>query len=194
MDKNNKKNLIGLTDEELIVFVREENKNAYSFIIDRYHNKIWAYIYRLINDPNDTDDLVQQTFINIYTNINSFNPKKRFSPWIYRIAHNLSVNYLKKKKSKISIDRNEDIVKKLFSKEDLFNEVFKKEEYVKINKLLNELPEKYKTPLILRFAEEKSYEEISEILRIPKNTVGTFINRAEKILRKEMKIFYDRKK
>jgi len=184
--------LSDLSDEELVVFIREKDKNAYCSIIDRYHNKIWFYINRLINNPSETDDLVQQTLVNAYTNLYYFDEKKKFSSWIYRIAHNLAVNYLKKKKAKLFIDEDDNIGERLFSDDNVLSTIFTKEENNKVNDLLNNLPEKYKAPLVLRFGEEKSYEEISEILRIPKNTVGTFINRAKKILKNDLDKFYGR--
>jgi RNA polymerase sigma-70 factor, ECF subfamily len=178
--------LDNLNDEALIVFIREKDKQAYSLIMDRYGTKIRRYINRLINNDADAQDLVQQVFINVYTDIFSFDEKRKFSSWIYRVAHNVAVNYLKKKRIKISLESNPAVANKLFSKEDVFEEVAREEAKDKMTSLLDDLPEKFKTPLILRFQEDKTYEEISDILRIPKNTVGTLISRAKKVLKKEI--------
>jgi RNA polymerase sigma-70 factor (ECF subfamily) len=178
--------LDNLNDEDLIVFVREKDKQAYSLIMDRYGIKIGRYINRLINNDADAQDLVQQVFINVYTDIFSFDEKRKFSSWIYRVAHNVAVNYFRKKKIKISLESNPAVANKLFSKDDVFEEVTREEAKDKMVSLLDELPEKFKTPLILRFQEDKTYEEISDILRIPKNTVGTLISRAKKSLKKEI--------
>lgn len=183
-------NLENFSDEELAVFVRKKDKEAYSFIIERYQGKIWRYLNRLVNNSNEADDLAQQTFTNAYINLYSFDAKRKFSSWLYRIAHNLAVNYLKKKKAKISLDQNKFIAEKLFSPEDIFNQILEEEEGREISILLGNLPEKLKTSLILKFSEEKSYQEISDILRIPKNTVGTNINKAKKLLKKELEKKY----
>ena len=179
-----------LSDEDLVVFVREKDKEAYELIIDRYKRKIWGYVYRLINDKDETDDLTQQAFINAYVNIRGFDQKKKFSSWLYRIAHNLSVNWLKKKKAKVSIDRDEEIKNTLISDLNASDQAINNEISDKIIEALNRLPEKFKEPFILKYFEEKGYDEISDILRMPKNTVGTMINRAKKILKEELEKSY----
>lgn len=189
--ENNNVKLENLNDEDLVVFIRERDKEVYSFIIDRYQNKIWRYINRLINNPDESDDLTQQAFVNAYINLYGFNKKRKFSSWIYRIAHNLAVNYLKKKKASISLDQNKFIANTLFSEDDILKNFLKNEKIKEISVLINNLPEKFKTPLILKFLEEKSYQEISDILRIPKNTVGTNISKAKKVLKKELEKKYE---
>ena len=179
-----------LSDEDLVVYIRERDKEAYSYIIDRYKKRIWRYINRLINNPNETDDLTQQTLVNVYVNLNSFDGDKKFSSWIYRIAHNLAVNWIKRKKASISLDHNEVVASRLSSEIDVFKKVSENEFYEKVTMLINKLPEKFKEPFILRYMEDKTYNEISDILRMHKNTVGTMINRAKKILKKELKKIY----
>lgn len=197
MDNDNKKNsnndfdLENFSDEDLAVFTREKDKEAYSFIIDRYQNKIRRYINRLINNFDESDDLTQQTFMNAYINLYSFDKKRKFSSWIYRIAHNLAVNYLKKKRARISLDQNKVIAEGLSSKDNILDDLLRNEEIKEVSVLLNNLPEKFKAPLILRFLEEKSYQEISDILRIPKNTVGTNISKAKQLLKKELEKKYE---
>jgi len=182
-----------MNDEELVVYVREKNKEAYSLIINRYSEKIKRYINRLINNPDEADDLTQQTLVNSYIDLNNFNKNKKFSPWIYRIAHNLAVNWIKKKKAKISLDRNEVVANRLASKIDIMENASEHGFYEKFTALLNKLPQKFKEPFVLRYLEDKSYEEISAILRMPKNTVGVMMNRAKKILKKELeKNYYGR--
>ena len=180
-----------LSDEDLVFYIREKDKEAYSYIIDRYKKRIWRYINRLINNPNETDDLTQQTLVNVYVNLNSFDGDKKFSSWIYRIAHNLAVNWIKRKKASISLDHNEVVASRLSSEIDVFKKVSENEFYEKVTMLINKLPEKFKEPFILRYMEDKTYNEISDILRMHKSTVGTMINRAKKILKKELKKIYD---
>jgi RNA polymerase sigma-70 factor, ECF subfamily len=187
-----KKNIVAianpdnLKDEELVVYIREKNKDAYSFVINRYSEKIRRYVNRLINNPDEAEDLTQQALVNAYINLNSFNKNKRFSPWIYRIAHNLAVNWIKRKKAQISLDRNEVVASKLASKIDVMEDVSGVDFNEKFTVLLNKLPKKFKEPFMLKYIEDKTYDEISTILRMPKNTVGTMVNRAKKILKKEL--------
>jgi RNA polymerase sigma-70 factor (ECF subfamily) len=175
-----------LSDERLIVYIREKDKQAFSYILDRYEGKITAYIRRLTNNSPEAEDLVQNVFIKIFENLFDFNEKKKFSSWLYRIAHNLSINWLRKKKAVISIDESEFLQNSLKTKDDIFQETLSKEKSKEITRAINSLPDKFKEPFILKFIEDKSYQEISDILRKPKNTVGTFILRAKKILRQKL--------
>ncbi len=179
-----------LSDEDLVLFVREKDKEAYGFIIDRYEKRIFYYINRLINNPEEARNLTQQTFVNAYVNIYSFDKNKKFSSWVYRIAHNLAVNWLKRKKASISLSQNEVIASKLASEIDVFEEAAGNEFNDKINSLLTELPVKFKEPFVLRYFEKKSYDEISDILRKPKSTIGTLLQRAKEILKKELEKIY----
>lgn len=182
-------------DEEIVILTRENNKEYFAFLIDRYEAKIKAYINRLTNptDKEELNDLTQQVFIKTYTNLHSFEIDKKFSSWIYRIAHNLAINWLKTKKANISIDRSEVLANTLANDIDLKKEFLDKELQKTITNAVNQLPEKFKEPFILKYFEEKSYNEISEILRKPKNTIGTMINRAKKQLKKELIQLYETK-
>ena len=182
------------TDEQIVEYCRETNKEFFSYLIDRYERKIKAYINRLTNprDKEELNDITQQVFINVYKNINSFEAERKFSSWIYRIAHNLAVNWLKAKKEKISIDENEVVAGSLASDIDINKEYLNNELKSDLNKAINNLPDKFKEPFILRYYEDLSYEEISNILKKPKNTIGTMIIRAKKLLKKELVKKYER--
>lgn len=182
-------------DEEIVILTRGNNKEYFAFLIDRYEAKIKAYINRLTNpaDKEELNDLTQQVFIKTYTNLHSFETDKKFSSWIYRIAHNLAVNWLKAKKANISINQNEALANTLAADIDLKKEFLSKESKHELNQAINKLPEKFKEPFVLKYFEEKSYDEISEILRKPKNTIGVMIGRAKKQLKKELSQFYETK-
>ncbi len=85
-----------LADEQLVGIIREEDKELYSEIIKRYNQKLSHYLRKFIYDPDGLEDVLQVVFIKAYRNLYGFNIKNRFSSWIYRIAHNEAINYLKK--------------------------------------------------------------------------------------------------
>ena len=173
-------NLSKLTDEKVVEFARTKEKEAYSEIIDRYQEKLLRYATYILNDDEKAIDVVQESFIKAYVNLNSFNKNMKFSSWIYRIVHNESINLIKKYKNEVPILPNID-----FDSQIDVEEEYEKKELVKmVGKCLNEIPILYKEPLSLYFLEEKSYNEISDILRIPIGTVGTRINRAKIIMKK----------
>jgi len=177
------KKLSGQKDEEIIKIVRTKNKDMYSVIIKRYEDKLLRYVSYLVRDGDKSADIVQDTFIKAYVNINGFNTKKKFSSWIYRIAHNEAMNALKKGKRILPL---KDI--DIDDGTNLEDEYIVKELQSNAHECLNKMQVIYKEPLTLYYLEEKSYEEISDILRIPVGTVGARISRGKTIMRKLCKV------
>lgn len=173
-----------MTDEEVIISVQAGEEHAYQYIIQRYQGKIFAYIMRLINHRDEAHDITQTVFLKAYKNLHSFDTERKFSSWVYRIAHNESVNWLKKK-TRIKMESLENKVEQglQFSEStDIHESVMKKEEAKKVRNAIDSLPEKYKEVMEMRYLQQKSYQEISDILQKPVNTIGTLINRAKKRL------------
>lgn len=169
-----------LSDEELINIIRKKDKEYFSIIIDRYEDKLLRYVFYLISNHPDSQDIVQNTFIKAYVNLNSFNTKKKFSSWIYRIAHNEAMNIVKKFTKEKPLEKEFDYDSGISLEDDLI----KKELKSQAHNCLKKLDIIYREPLSLYFLEEKSYEEISDILRVPIGTVGTRINRAKVYMKK----------
>lgn len=177
--------IFDLSDEKLAEIAREKDRELYREIIERYENKLRRYLRKFIFDSDELDDVLQDVFIKAYKNLFGFDVKKKFSSWIYRIAHNEAVNHLKKNsKERISLD---DVEYKIIDeKMDIGISMDKTLLKEKMENYLSHIKLKYREPLILFYFEEKSYEEISEILRIPKSTVGTLIMRGKKILKENL--------
>lgn len=173
------KNPAGLSDENLIRQIRESHRELYSEIINRYQTKLIRYAVHLSGDRYQAEDIVQNALIKAYINLNSFNLKRKFSSWIYRIVHNEAINQLKQHKKILPLDNID-----FDSGVNLENELIKKELKTYARNCLKQMDLKYREPLSLHFLEEKSYDEISEILRLPVSTVGTRINRAKIIMKK----------
>lgn len=175
-----------LSDEQIIEVVRSEDQRLYSEIIKRYQNKLSHYLRKFVYNPDELEDVLQVVFIKTYRNLFNFNTHKKFSSWIYKIAHNEAINHIKKNSAnhQISLDKVEyQIIDKNLDLDDDFDRALLKEQ---AESSLSLLKLKYREPLILFYLEQKSYEEISDILRIPRNTVGTLISRGKEILRKNL--------
>ncbi len=170
---------INLTDEEVVKKVIESDHELYAIIIERYQDKLLRYTYNLIRDKEKSKDSVQETFIRAYTNLNIFNTQKKFSSWIYQIAHNQAINIAKKNHREIPLLDDLD-----FESPENIEENFDQEKDVeRISDCLKDIPILYREPLSLYYIEEKTYQEISDILRIPMGTVATRINRAKTIMK-----------
>jgi len=171
-----------ITDEELVVLSRTTDPEAYGYIIRRYQPKLTHYLRKFLRSQDELEDVLQDVFIKIYQNLNGFNVHNKFSPWAYRIAHNEAINHLKKySKEFFSLDDRElEIIDRSLDVKEQTDLILMK---TKVENALKKLSEKYRAPLILYFFEQKSYEEISEILRVPRNTAGTLIARGKNKLK-----------
>jgi RNA polymerase sigma-70 factor (ECF subfamily) len=171
-----------LSDEEIVKIVREKDQELYGEIIRRLEAKLTRYVRRFINDTDEAQDVLQEVFIKAFRNLYSFDLKRKFSSWIYRIAHNEALNHLKKNSGRV-ISLSEQEYRIIDEKLDLKKEIETAADHVQINNALEKLKEKYREPLILYFFEDKSYEEIGDILHLPTSTVGTLIARGKKQLK-----------
>lgn len=172
-------NIRKLSDEQLVEKVRSEDKELYSHIIIRYQEKLYRYVMYLVHNDQQSIDIVQEALIKAYINLQSFNTAKNFSSWLYRITHNAAMNEVKKYQKEISLTANFEVKDARNIEEDLE----KKEIITMTHKCLDKLPIMYSEPLILHFLEDKSYDEVSDILHLPLGTVGTRINRAKSLMK-----------
>jgi len=170
-----------ISDEQLVKYIREKDKEKYAEIIKRFKDKLMRYALYLTDDYHLAADVVQESFIKTYINLNSFDIKKKFSSWIYRIVHNEAMNILRNRSNqKFPILENVEFDSGI----NLENDLIKKELQAHTHYCLKNLPILYREPLSLFFLEDKSYEEISDILRLPTGTVGTRINRGKILMKK----------
>ena len=174
------RDISSLSDEKIVEIVRSKDKEQYAEIIRRYQVRLMRYATYLVGESHTAADVVQEAFIKAFINLNGFDLKKKFSSWIYRIVHNEAMNVISKDKKKESLDDHMQYA----SNVDITDDVIKQELVQHANHCLEKMPILYKEPLSLYFLDEKSYEEISDILRIPVATVGTRINRAKGVMKK----------
>lgn len=175
------------SDEEITRLVQKGNIEAFGILVERYEGKLKNYARKFLSGKEDIEDAIQNIFLKAFENIQSFNPKRKFKSWLYAIAHNELVNFLKKKKKMLISFIDFDTFLPPSLKDDTLRENFdfefaKKKEL--LEKALDNLELKYKEPLYLFYFENLSYHEISEILKIPISTVGVRIKRAREKIKK----------
>lgn len=176
-----------LTDSELVKIVMNENPEVYRILFKRYEKSLFIYMFHLIRNKDEVEDLLQDVFTKTYKNLNKFDLDRKFSSWIYRISHNEAVNFIKKNSKRRTVSWEEINVSKdkLAANIETANsaEIFvHKEIAAEMDNALDMLPVRYKKILELRYFDEYSYFEIGKIIGKPVNTVGTLINRAKKKL------------
>lgn len=167
------------------------DKQAYAHIINKYKNPLYATILRMTRNPHDAQDLVQEAFIKVYQQLEKYNRTGSFSSWLYRVAVNHCMDEFRKKRFQQS-EIEEEMVVNTNHPEVIF---LKKEKNRQLERLIATLPEDERMMILLRYGNEQSYDEISEIMNTPLSTVRNKLHRAKKKMRKTVKHeggdFYD---
>jgi RNA polymerase sigma-70 factor (ECF subfamily) len=181
---NNSVDFSDKTDEEIAQQVQMGKIGLYGILMQRYEAKLSRYGKKFFSNRDDVDDIIQQVFIKAYSNIQSFDTSRRFSPWVYRIAHNEIVNHLKKSKNAaLPFFDPDTIFPHPVAKENPFNDSQKREMAELVEKCLEKIDMRYREPVILYFFEDLSYQEISDVMKIPVSTVGVRISRAKALIK-----------
>jgi len=172
------------TDEAIAAMVQSGDLESFSFLVERYENKIKRYARKFMTNAEDIKDITQDIFIKTYTNIKSFDVDKKFSSWIYRIAHNELINALKKKERNPLLFFDADtLFPHPISREETDKKTIRDEIKKSINKCLDEIPLKYREPLVLFYIEGLNYGEIADVMRVPVSTVGVRLKRGRRMLK-----------
>ncbi|MFH0886664.1 MAG: sigma-70 family RNA polymerase sigma factor [bacterium] len=187
-------------DEDIALLNLFKNGSMESFeqIVTKYKNKVFKIIYSIVRDANEADDVAQEVFFKVYRSAASFKGRCSFYTWLYRISVNESLLRLRsKKKSVISLDSTSsqdkisDIKEHLSSSDESPEAVLIREELREsIYRVLNTIPDKYRTVVILRNMNDLSYKEISETMNISVNKVKTWLFRARKMLTSKLEPLY----
>lgn len=175
------------TDEELVAIILE-SQGVFSYLVNRYKDKLLRYVRRISNvGLEEAEDMLQNIFIKVYLNLNDFDDSLKFSSWIYRIAHNEVIDNYRKRKARpqlLDIDIQDSQIKELAGETNLLEEVARQELKQEINQALSQIDLKYQEMIILKYLEEKDYQEISDIIKKPLGTVASRMNKAKAELKK----------
>ena len=183
-----------LEDDGFVVRAIKGDQSAFTDIVNKYQRPLYFHVSRMIREKEHTEDLVQEIFMKSFKNIHSYNTDYAFSTWLYRIATNHTIDYLRKKKLQtFSIDeplktRDGDLQMEI--PDENFNTdkpILKKQRSDIIRQAIDDLPEKYRQVIEMRHMDEKSYDEIAEELDLPLGTVKAHIFRAREMLYKALK-------
>lgn len=181
-------------EKRLIKKVKKGDHQAFAELVDRYKNSVYTICLRMVGSREEAEDLSQEAFIRAYNHISQFDSDRNFSTWIFRIATNLSIDSLRRKKPSVSLDAEIPGTEGLALNTILpggetppDEQIVRDETEKWIQHEIGELPEKYRSAVILKYIEDLSLKEISEIMNIPVGTVKTRVHRGRELLRKNMK-------
>ena len=176
------KNLNELTDDDLVKEVME-NPDSLKFLVDRYWEKLFWFVKRISYFPSeDIEDILQDVFIKIYKKINSFDDSYKFSTWAFQITRNTMIDAIRKKSVRPQeIGIEQDDLKLILVETGASSEekLIAKDQLREVERIISSLPLKYREVMVLKFLEEKSYEEIMDIVKKPKGTVASLLNRGK---------------
>lgn len=171
------------SDQELVARALED-KQKFASIVRRYQEPLFRYIVRQgCRDKGLAQDILQEVFIKVYLHLNDYDPSLPFSSWIYRIAHNETITHFRKEKNRpfvLEKGEDEEFFGRMADDFGLSREEMRQFHDSDIQAVLLRLEQRYRDIIVLKCFEDKSYEEISDILQMPQGTVATLINRAKK--------------
>jgi RNA polymerase sigma-70 factor (ECF subfamily) len=176
-------------DQEVVHWAREGHERAFRELVRRYERPIFSLIYRMVRDREQSEDLAQETFVKALNAVDSYRPEFKFSSWIFKIANNVAIDFLRKRKLRtLSIDGAPDATTVRRAEatalqiadpgESPLEEVESVELGSAIEVAVGRLRPEYRACILLRYVEGRPYEEIARTLDLPLGTVKTYIHRA----------------
>lgn len=180
-------------DVRLVKLARKGDQRAFAEIVELYKDKIFHLAYRMLNNRHEAEDIVQETFLRVYKNLDRYDENQKFSTWIYRIGTNLCIDRLRKRKPSYSLDADMNDQEgmdgySMIPSDDRSpeTEMLLSETQRIIHESIESLPAKYKTIMLLRYIQDLSLQEISEVLDLPVTTIKTRVHRGREFLRKKL--------
>lgn len=189
--------LANLPDADVVALAQQGRELAYRELIRRYERPVFSLVVRMVRDRATAEDLAQETFIKVLNHIDKYVPEFKFSSWLFKIANNLAIDHLRKRQlPTVSIDGAPDATTAAqveatafeiaSGHESALDELEAKELGSAIERAIARLRPEYRSCIMLRHVEGRSYEEIAATLDLPLGTVKTYIHRARHELRKAL--------
>ncbi|MFC1514086.1 RNA polymerase sigma factor [candidate division KSB1 bacterium] len=179
-----------IQEKNLIKNIQTGDLRAFGRLVDRHSEQVITLAYRIVSSRQDAEDIAQEVFVRVYKGINNFRGDSSFSTWLYTIVKNACYSFLQKKRPEmISLDKEEEVLEDI---SEMYQDNKQKDPdtgidfSIFIEEKMKNLPPKYNLVLQLFYYQQFKYVEIAEILDLPLSTVKTHIQRALKLLRKEV--------
>jgi RNA polymerase sigma-70 factor (ECF subfamily) len=196
-DGTSELNATTLTDHDLVVRAQTGSEKAYRELLGRYQRPVFSLIYRMVRDREQAEDLAQETFVRVFNNIDRYDPAYKFSSWIFKIATNLTIDWIRRKElptvsidgsryatssddieaSTITVESGDENPEQLLVSRELGDQ---------IEDAIGKLRPEYRQAIVLRHIDDRPYEEIAQIMALPLGTVKTYIHRGRKELQESL--------
>ena len=190
-------NMVHLKDQELVIAAQRGEQTAFRELVTRYENKAYHLALKMLRDEQDAEDVLQETFINVYRHLDTFRGDSEFSTWVYRIATNASLMKIRSRRPMSSLDEPTSDSDNDSPQRDLIDWSFTPEEALmngetrtQMDQALATLPETLRSVFVLRDIEGLSVDETSRVLDISIPNVKTRLHRARLALRDELASYF----
>lgn len=192
-DGTSELNATTISDHDLVVLAQKGSEKAYRELLGRYQRPVFSLIYRMVRDREQAEDLAQETFVRVFNNIDRYDPAYKFSSWIFKIATNLTIDWIRRKEvptvsidgsryatssddieaSTITVESDDENPEELLQSRELGSQ---------IEAAIGKLRPEYRQAIVLRHIDDLAYEDIAQIMALPLGTVKTYIHRGRKEL------------
>jgi RNA polymerase sigma-70 factor (ECF subfamily) len=189
--------LANLPDADVVLLAQQGRESAFRELVRRYERPVFSLVYRMVRDRETAEDLAQDTFIKVLNHIDKYSPEFKLSSWLFKIANNVAIDYLRKRRlATVSMNGSphartaSEVEATSFDvsvrQESALEELESRELGSSIERAIAKLRPEYRSCIMLRHVEDRSYEEIAATLNLPLGTVKTYIHRARHELRREL--------
>ena len=181
-------------DEMLVKSCLQGDMGSFGELVRRYQKQVYSLAYRLTNDAEEAMDLSQEVFLKIYQVLERYDDTRPFFPWMYKVASNVCYSLLRKKpQESVPLEKVIEftpLIPKIESQPEDYYE--SREIQQLVQRAIAELPEKYRVPLVLRFLEDLTYQQIAEVMELPVSTIETRLYRGKALLQKRLSIVMEK--
>jgi RNA polymerase sigma-70 factor (ECF subfamily) len=186
--------LANLPDADVVSLAQQGREAAFRELVRRYERPVFSLVFRMVRDRETSEELAQETFIKVLNHIDRYQPQFKFSSWLFKIANNIAIDHLRKRHIEtISMDGSPHAASAAEIEATSFDIAIRQESALEemearelgsaIERAIAELRPEYRSCIVLRHVEGRSYEEIAATLDLPLGTVKTYIHRARLQLR-----------
>ena len=183
-----------MTDAELISSVLQGDRELYSELVDRYQGRLVNYLYRILRNLEEGQDLAQEVFLKIYQALDRYDPRYKFSTWLFRVAQNAAIDRIRKRRLKlVSMDRQGDpdgdgrTWEFPSSDPSPYKDLRDQERGSAIQQAIDNLPWEYRELIVLRHYAELSYNEIAALKKMPLGTVKNKLFRGRQMMKEKLR-------
>ena len=183
---------VQITDEELVLGVLRGDDGRFGDLVDRYQGRLVNYLARMVRSTEEAHDLTQEVFLKVYQALDRFDPRYRFSTWIFRVAQNAAIDSLRRQRLRFQsparegADGEEREWEPPSPERGPYGELRNRERAAAIHGAIDALPGEYRELIVLRHYAELSYEEIASVKRLPLGTVKNKLFRARQTLKETL--------